>query len=359
MVSRQNFRLLVNLLRHKFFGHRFPAHVAIAVTNKCNLKCSYCYSQAAGVFGNDMTTAQLTGLIDELFAAGTRYIVLTGGEPLVRKDIGQIVDHILGKGLKCGMSTNALLFESRPDVLERLTSVNVSLDGDEELHNRNRGTQDYQKIIRGIELAIAKKVPVSIGCVLTHANMGCVRFIAELAKAKGCQCYFHIPYWRANSDEGERGYTECRPMSMEETGRVMAEIVEYKKAGYPISYSNRMHAYLRDWPFPTPTVHRKELAEGMAKGFKPIHCLAGDCYCIIDADSSVFPCASMIGQVKALKATEVGFRKAWDFLPAVRCAACHFFLQNELNLLFSLDPPTWLNLVKSWPHLLRQKKPAK
>lgn len=356
MISYQDVRLMVNLLRHKFFGHRFPAHVAICVTNKCNLDCTYCYSQKFGMFQHDLTTEQMISLIDELFAMGTRYIVLTGGEPLIRKDIRQIIRHIVGKGMKCGMSSNALLFERNLDVLDYLTSVNISIDGDEETHIKNRGQQDYKKILRGVDTAIARGLPVSIGCVLTKANQHCIKYVADLAKDKGCQCYFHIPYWRVDSSEGERGYTACTPMSMEETSKAMAQIHDLKNSGYPISYSNRMHAYLRDWPFKTPTVHRKELRDGMSKGFKPIHCLAGECYCIIDADGSVFPCASMIGQVKALKLTEVGFRKAWDNILAVRCSACHFFLQNELNLLFSLDVPTWMNLVKSWPHLLKQKK---
>jgi len=299
-----------------------------------------------------MTTNQLLHLIDELYVSGTRYIVLTGGEPLLRKDIKTIVDHIVSKEITCSMSTNGLLLEERIDDISNINALNISLDGTEEQHVNNRGPHDYKKIVRAIKLATSKGVPVSIGNVVTKSNMDSISYTARLSRDLSCHCYFHIPYWR-NRKKDVAGFEK---MTMEETSRVMQEIVKYKEDGYPISYSNKMHAYLRDWPYPGSTLKKDE---PKIPGFDIIPCLAGDCFCIIDADSKVYPCASMIGQVEALKATEVGFLKAWDFVPTVRCVACHFFHQNELNLLFALNLEAWMNFFTELPHLLRRKRSAK
>lgn len=350
MLTFQDLRFAVNLIKHKIFNLRFPGHVILAVTNRCNLHCSYCYARNAGSKGPDIPTDKMFGLIDELFRMGTRYIVLTGGEPLLRPDIKTIIDHVSGQGMKCGMSTNGLLLEERLDVFENISGINISLDGNEQQHIKNRGAQDYHKVLKAIDLAVERNIPVSIGNVLTRDNMDCVRYIVEMTRAKGCLCYFHIPYWQNRHDGDDRFST----MTMAETSRVMREIIKYKKAGYPISYSNRMHAYLRDWPFPRSILRREEPSD--SAGFRIIPCLAGDCYCAVDADSRVYPCASMVGQVEALKALDVGFRAAWNHLSTVRCAACQFFLQNELNLLFMLDPSTWLNFLLSWPHLLHSSR---
>lgn len=342
--SLQDIRLLFNLTRRKIQQHRFPAHVAIAVTKRCNLRCSYCYARYDTSEGDSIGTEKMFSLIDELYKRGTRLICFTGGEPLMRKDIKQLIDYVvLEKGMKCGMSSNGLLLEEKIALVKNLSSINISLDGNEEQHNRNRIPRNHKEVLNAIDFALSKNIPVATCTVLHRANMDCVDYIVQLAKRKGILCFFHILYGRLNPEEDQ----QIDRMDMQETRKVMKKIIDYKNAGYPVYYSNRTHAYVRDWPYENLKPIFQKTTPADKNGFKFIPCLAGDCYCFIDTDGSVYPCAALSEQVRALNFQEVGFKAAWDFLPNVCCKACPFFFQNELNLLFSLDLSVWLNFIKT------------
>ncbi len=344
MVQMQDLRLIFNLVRYKILKRRFPAHVAISVTNRCNLNCSYCFASYNSQKTDAITTEKMLSLVDELYARGTRLINLTGGEPLIKKDIKTIIDYIsLEKGIKCSLSTNGLLLEDKIEDIKNVSSINVSLDGNEEQHNHNRGKQSYEKIIKAIDIAISRKIPVSTCTVLNKDNVSCVDSIVHLAKEKGFLAIFHIPYGRLKLDEN----FQFNPLCREDLRSVLQKIIDYKDAGYPVYYSNKTHAYIKNWPYSDPSGILQAKDNAVKKGFKEISCLAGDLYCFIDANGRVYPCTVLSGQVKALSFLEVGFQAAWDYLPSIRCQSCSFFFQNELNLLLSLDIDCWRNFIKT------------
>jgi len=340
----QDLKLLFNLAGYRIFKRRFPAHVAISVTNRCNLKCSYCFARYNSQDSDVITTEKLLSLVDELHARGTRLINLTGGEPLIKKEIKAIVDHItLKKGIKCSISTNGLLLEDRIDDIKNVSSINISLDGNAEQHNRNRGEQSYEKILKAIEIAVGRKIPVSTCTVLNKDNVSCVDEIVQLARKMDFLAIFHIPYGRLNAEENSR----FNPLSREELRAVLRKIIDYKNAGYPIYYSDKTHNYIKDWPYDEPSGILKAADSPVMKDFKEIPCVAGDLYCFIDANGDVYPCTVLSGQVKVLNFLHDGFQAAWDFLPGIRCRACSFFFQNELNLLLSLDIACWRNFIST------------
>src|SRR3989339_1445427 len=82
----------------KLFNKRVPLAVSWALTYRCNHKCSYC-----GLWKKEtqeLTAGQIFAVIDELALAGTQYIGFTGGEPLIREDIGEIIKYALSKNIK-------------------------------------------------------------------------------------------------------------------------------------------------------------------------------------------------------------------------------------------------------------------
>lgn len=342
MFYWKNLKFLFNLFRYKLFGRRFPAHVAISVTNRCNLHCTYCFARYNSKDKDDFTTDKMLALIDELSKKGTRLINLTGGEPLIRHDIKQIIDYItVKKGIICSVSSNGLLLADKIDVLKNVSSINISLDGNEEQHNRNRGAQDYKRVIKAIETVVKNHIPVSTCTVLNKYNVDCVNEIANLAKEKKFLAIFHFPYGRLKLKE----YASFHPLSPKEASNVVQKIIDLKKAGYPIYYSNKNHEYIRDWP--VDKLNRLLLKKDRVKNFNFIPCRAGDLFCFIDANGYVYPCTVLCGQIKVFNVLKEGFQKAWDYLPKIRCKACGFFFQNELNLFLGLDLESWTNFIKT------------
>src|SRR4030042_417711 len=91
-------------------GRALPLSVCLATTYRCQCHCSHCYAAAKERENADeMSTAETRVLIEELRALGAIHLNITGGEPLIREDILDLVAHAHAKGLIHRISTNAYL----------------------------------------------------------------------------------------------------------------------------------------------------------------------------------------------------------------------------------------------------------
>ena len=112
-------------------------------TKRCNLKCVHCYSQSTGQPGDyELSTAEAKAFIDDLADFGNPVILFSGGEPLMRPDILELIDHAVAKGRRAVISTNGTLISS--DMAKELKNrqlsyVGVSLDGMEATNDAFRG----------------------------------------------------------------------------------------------------------------------------------------------------------------------------------------------------------------------------
>jgi len=116
----------------------FPKRVDLNITEVCNLKCSYCWGINRGFTPrehkkNEIETEDWRGIIWKLKKAGCEKIVFTGGEPLTRSDIGELVQFAKELGLKITLSTNAtFLRKKRLDVLPYIDEIGIPVDGADE-----------------------------------------------------------------------------------------------------------------------------------------------------------------------------------------------------------------------------------
>ena len=143
------------------FGRTFD-YVRIAITEKCNLRCTYCMPEEGVDFKNGeqiLTAEEILRVVDVLARAGVKKVRLTGGEPLVRKDILQIVEGIVATpGIKTvHLTTNGIIFGKYAEALRKagLTGVNISLDTmDAEKFERITRRTGVEKVLESIDLAL-------------------------------------------------------------------------------------------------------------------------------------------------------------------------------------------------------------
>src|SRR3989339_423415 len=84
------------------------------VTRRCNLRCVHCYSKSEDRnYGGELSFAQGKALIDDLAEFGSPVILFSGGEPLIRPDILDLIRYAAGKGLRAVVSTNGTLITER------------------------------------------------------------------------------------------------------------------------------------------------------------------------------------------------------------------------------------------------------
>ena len=115
--------------------------IAWLITGRCNLNCCYCkwkdQRQTA-----ELDTAAVKDLIDQMRRAGVRLISFTGGEPLVRSDIGEIIRHVKRHGLVCKLNSNGMLLEQRLEDIRPLDLLQISVDGPPDVQDALRRPGD-------------------------------------------------------------------------------------------------------------------------------------------------------------------------------------------------------------------------
>jgi len=110
------FKLLELLLRQKLLGQGLtgevatPLIVSYAVTRACNLSCLHCHVSAREAMPDELNLKEAKNAIDEMHSLGTRAVIFSGGEPLLRKDfVLRLVEHCDDIGIVPAMLSNGLL----------------------------------------------------------------------------------------------------------------------------------------------------------------------------------------------------------------------------------------------------------
>ncbi|MDD3887516.1 MAG: radical SAM protein [Patescibacteria group bacterium] len=152
------------------------------VTSKCNLKCEFCFGPEQRV--DDLNTNQARKMIDQFKMQGVEKIVFTGGEPLTRKDIIDLIQYAKKQGFYTILHTNGLLLtKEKLEMLAKfLDQINLPIDGCDEDTNmiiRKRGV--FEKVLEILEwLEEYRKLKIVISTVVTQLNKDCIIKLANI-----------------------------------------------------------------------------------------------------------------------------------------------------------------------------------
>ncbi len=172
------------------FNHRLkkgkplpPHYVLWDCSRKCNLNCAHC-GAVKERYDKELTTEQIKKVIDEMAKMKVRFFAATGGEPLLRADILEVMKYAHEKGIRVGLATNGFFIneEKAKKIREAgIVSIQVSLDGPEKIHNKIRGNPlSFQNAVRGIRLLQQEKIKmVSVATTVTPMNF---EYLRELKK---------------------------------------------------------------------------------------------------------------------------------------------------------------------------------
>lgn len=192
------------------------------MTRRCNLKCVHCRAGACDeVDPNELTYQEGIKLIDGIREQGAPILIMTGGEPLLRKDFFELADHAIKSGLRAVLATNGSLVTNelaREIAAVGIPRASVSLDGPTtQDHDLFRGVPGaFESSLNGIESLRAAGVGVQINTTLTRRNRHQLREMVKLAERLGAAA-FHVfllvPTGRARDMSGE----EMGPEEYEQT----------------------------------------------------------------------------------------------------------------------------------------------
>ncbi len=153
-------------------------YLRISVTDRCDLRCTYCMAEDVTFLPRQevLSIEEIIKLTDIFNELGVKKFRLTGGEPLVRKNVISIIEHlhnlkIQGKISEHTLTTNGTNLSKYASILKKngVERINVSLDSlDPESFKKITKWGDLNKVLNGIEVAKQEGIKIKINTVLTH-----------------------------------------------------------------------------------------------------------------------------------------------------------------------------------------------
>ena len=188
-------------------GIRAPRIVAWEITRSCNLACEHCRASAhRGAYPGELTLSECKHVIDDIASISDPILIITGGEPLLRADIWDIVDYASERGLRPVIGTNGTLIDdacARAIAQHGISRVSVSLDfPDAAGQDAFRGqTGAFQQAIDGMRRLRLHGVDVQVNTTVTKLNAHLLDALHDLAVAEGAVA-FH-PFLLVPTGRGE------------------------------------------------------------------------------------------------------------------------------------------------------------
>ncbi|OIP61868.1 MAG: radical SAM/SPASM domain-containing protein [Nitrospirae bacterium CG2_30_53_67] len=291
-----------------------PKWIAWETTQRCNLRCVHCRcSSDMEASEGDFTTEEAKKFIDDIVEFCSPVLVLSGGEPLLRRDIFEIARYGTDKGLRMCMATNGTLIDDT--VCEKIKSsgiriVSLSLDGSKaEIHDNFRNCPGaFDGILRGAEMLKKHGIEFIINSSFTKRNQHDIANVFRLAKELGATAWYM--FMIVPTGRGETIMSEL--ISKEDYEEILKWHYEQEKLEKDILMRPTCapHYYRL-----VPQLAKKDgsrferrtlkFSTGGAKG-----CIAAQSICLIDCFGNVKPCSYFhrsAGNVKTRK-----FREIWE-----------------------------------------------
>jgi radical SAM protein with 4Fe4S-binding SPASM domain len=275
-----------------------PLIMSWNVTRECNMKCSHCYINATEKkLDNELTTKEAKALMDQIYQVSRPLLVLSGGEPMLRSDIFELIQYGSSKGLKMGLGSNGSLIDeeaTRKLKAAGITTVSISLDSHiPAQHDEFRGvTGAWEKAVNACKVLRKNNVLVQVNTTLTQQNYNQIDDIMSLAESIGVE-NFHL-FFLVPTGRGAK-IADISPQKYEDMiTKTFAKVHNHKLNVRPscapqfMRIAQDMGLDMRQW----------------IRG-----CIAGLHYCRIYPNGDVTPCPYLpikLGNVK-----ETSFKDIW------------------------------------------------
>lgn len=266
-------------------------------TNACNMYCDHCYRDAGCKAEEELSTAEAKTLLEQIARAGFKIMIFSGGEPLMRPDIVELVAHAASLGLRPVFGTNGTLITL--EMAQKLKAagamgMGISLDSmDREKHNKFRKFPGaWEGAVQGMRNCRAAGLPFQIHTTVMEWNNHELEDLTDFAVAEGAVAhhfFFLVPTGRAKTIEAESLRAEAYEDTLTRIMKKQQEVeIELK-------------------PTCAPQFLRIAAQMGLKTRFRR-GCLAGTAYCIISPRGKVQPCAYLnmeLGDVRQTPFDEI------------------------------------------------------
>ncbi len=206
---------------------------------RCNLRCVHCYSQSKDMeYEGELTTEEGKAFLKDLGEFGSPVILFSGGEPMMREDLFELIAYAKEQGLRAVISTNGTLITKEKAVeLKKfgLSYVGISMDGLQETHDKFRGVEGaFDQALDGIRNCLAAEIKVGLRFTINKRNAQDIAGIFDLIEKENIPrvCFYHLVYSGRGSKLVEEDLTHDE--TREVLDLIMARTKEMHGKGKPI-----------------------------------------------------------------------------------------------------------------------------
>ena len=330
-----------------FFIPETPYHVVWLATNACTARCLHCSSNSAKCAPDELSTEEAKKLIDQLVEAGVVDFGISGGEPLLRRDMMEILGHAKAAGMTVGIATNgAKLTRKRAAELAELglDRLQASLDGFAQEHDRLRCWPGlFDRVLKTICVAREVGLRVHVCCTVNALNCGSLEAFTDFVAGIGVKrlnLSRYVPTGRGTAilDPGDGAWRDliarCAALKVQYVDRL--EITTH------LAQEVMFDPYVREMP--------------TFSG-----CQAGRGQGCVTANGTILPCVLLpvaVGNVR-----EGPFRDIWTQSETIRalqdrsslggscvscslrerCGGCRAVAYARTGDMFAADPRCWID----------------
>lgn len=266
-----------------------------------------------------MSTAEVKQLIGELARLGTRRLSLSGGEPMLRADLGEIVDHAVAAGVSVSLNTTGYLLPKRGASLRGLDLIKLSFDGRAEVFDAVRGRSGaFDELEAAIDAARRFEIPFSLVFTMTRKSLAEIGFALDFAGRHDAMIAFQPVMVASHSGTD----TQALMPDPADYQAAIDTIVAAKRAN-PARIRNSLGglAYVRRWP-----------------AYGGLDCWSGRVFAMVEPNGVVVPCDRISYASKPANWRDVGVEAALAQMPEPVCEGCGFCGSLELNMLMAGRP---------------------
>lgn len=144
------------------------------ITNRCTSKCQYCSFSSGRLKLDELSFDEIKQQIEDAISLGCEHVHITGGEPLLRDDVFDIIEFVISKKLEARLQTNGTLLDT--EKIKRLQniglkSIMISLDSYlENIHDQTRGKGTYKTTLSAIKSILKTDISLRVNSVITKVN---------------------------------------------------------------------------------------------------------------------------------------------------------------------------------------------
>ena len=315
----------IGALRYRLTGHRMPLALTARVTWRCDALCAGCGMPNAA--RPELTTTEWVAVLDEAAQQGCVRVCFTGGEPLLRDDLGDLVDRCAALGLATTLETNGGQLPQRARFLKALGQVIVPIEGSAAAHDTVREPGSHRSALAGLAAAREAGIAVSTVTTLCTRNHQPAELDAALTAAEAHNGTALFQLMHAETPVASRSAKRLR-LTGEQAREALQWVLSAQRQGRPVGLSSKTLQYLLTWP---------DLAQIWSNTpHEDVHCSAGNLHCVVDADGSVLPC--VVRPVpNAPNIRDGGFTAAFAAVQDLPCRACAVAPLVEYNYLLNLN----------------------